>query len=75
MIQLVNETAIEDRKANADKLREYADKVEAGEITEFVLSANDKTDNCYAKFGFYGDRWRMIGALEDAKLSVISGEL
>lgn len=55
---------------NAQYLRELADRVESGAVTELVIVYNDRERTCYASYGFYGDRWRMLGALEYAKLTM-----
>lgn len=54
----------------ADTLRDLADKMEAGEISELVVVYNDISERCFASFGHFDDRWRLLGALEYAKQSV-----
>lgn len=54
----------------ADFLRELADRVEAGEIPDIVVVYNDLTEKCFASYGHFEDRWRLLGALEYAKLSI-----
>jgi hypothetical protein len=56
--------------AGADFLRELADQMEAGEISEMVVVYNSLTERSFASFGHFEDRWRLLGALEDAKQSV-----
>ena len=54
----------------ADALRDIADQMEAGEISEIVIVYNDIAKRCFASFGQFEDRWRLLGALEYAKQSV-----
>lgn len=48
-------------------LRELADRFDAGEISECVVVFNDRAENCFASFGHFEDRWRMLGAIEYAR--------
>ena len=54
----------------AEYLREMADRFERGEILDAVLVYNDKQDKCFASWGNFEDRWRLLGALEYAKAGV-----
>lgn len=60
----------EKREDDAAKLREIADRVERGEITEFAIACNDRENNCFMVTGSFEDRWRLLGALEYAKTTV-----
>ncbi len=57
----------------ADYLRDLADKVENGEVTDIVIVANNTADNCYMRFANFDDRWQMLGAIEYAKDAVHNG--
>ena len=54
----------------ADILRGIADRIASGPIKEMVVVYRDGDDNCFASFGQFEDRWRLLGALEYAKQSV-----
>lgn len=54
-------------KADADELRAIADLVETGEVRDALIVYNNLTEKCYARFGVWEDRWRLLGALEYAK--------
>lgn len=63
------------RKGNkefADYLREYADKVESGEIENFVIAARYQGENKLERCGDWKDVWEILGALEYAKSAIIS---
>lgn len=60
----------DDWKAGAEYLRELADRFERGEVNELVVVTNDKEGNCFASWGHFEDRWRLLGALEYAKNTV-----
>ncbi|RDC59770.1 hypothetical protein HME9302_00965 [Alteripontixanthobacter maritimus] len=62
-----------ERAENAKYLRDMADDVEAGEITEFVVAANHRDDQCFSSFANFDDRWRILGALEYVKQSLVQG--
>ena len=53
-------------------LRDFADRMERGDISEAALVFNDRENNCFASWGHFSDRWRMLGAIEYAKSSVLS---
>lgn len=58
---------------NAAYLRELADRMERGEISECVVVLNDKRAGGYERWATFDDRWRMLGALEYAKTAVNGG--
>lgn len=58
------------RKEDADQIREIADQVERGEVTECIIVCNDRSINAFYRFGTFTDRWRMLGAIEYAKSAV-----
>ncbi len=60
------------RKDDADILRDIADRIENGEITECIVVANNREDNVFERFGTFQDRWRMLGAIEYAKSGVLN---
>lgn len=66
----ISDALIERRRENAARLRDYANHVECGDITEFVFVANTKAEGCFMAHGSFDDRWRILGALEYAKQSV-----
>lgn len=72
MIRLapIDPETVRKRKEDADRMREYADKLESGEITDVVIVMNNVGENCYERFGRWEDRWRMLGALEYAKTCI-----
>jgi hypothetical protein len=49
-------------------LRQIADRFEAGEISEIVVITNDRENFDFRTYGDWQDRWRMIGAIENAKM-------
>ena len=61
-------------KKFADLLRGYADDVESGAITDFVFVACHGEDGTFMRSSSFQDRWRMLGALEYAKSSVVDAE-
>lgn len=62
------------RKDAAEQLRDYADRMERGEISEMVVVLNDLENNGFERFGYFKDRWRLLGALEYAKTVVFDAE-
>jgi hypothetical protein len=55
-------------------LRELADRIESGLVTELIVVSNQSDDgHVYEKYGAWEDRWRILGALEDAKGRVYDG--
>lgn len=67
-IKLINEAEEAERKEWADMLRDLANRVEKGEVTDFIFVANDKVEGIYMCNAYFADRWRMLGAIEYAKL-------
>lgn len=66
----ISDAQLEKRREDATRLRDYADQVESGSISEFVFVANQREDGCFLAHGSFDDRWRILGALEYAKNSV-----
>jgi hypothetical protein len=62
----ISDAMIAKRKDRADSLREIADQVEAGDVTEYVIVGNDITDGNYFGLAGFEDRWRLLGALAHA---------
>lgn len=60
-------------KQHADYLREYADKVESGEIENYVIVVRYQGENQLERCGSWKDLWEMIGALEYAKTCLTAG--
>ena len=59
-----------ERIDNAKLLRDLADRVEAGDVVDFVVVGNDREEKAFMASGSFDDRWRMLGALEYAKQTV-----
>ncbi len=57
------------RKEMADALREYAQQVEDGSVTDFVLVGREKAEG-YFQFAAFEDRWRLLAACEYAKQAI-----
>lgn len=55
-------------------LRELADRVDAGEISDLVVVTHNGVDMRLERYGDFTDRWRMLGALEYAKDCVNNAE-
>jgi hypothetical protein len=49
-------------------LQEITDRFARGEISEIVVITNDRVNNDFRTFGDWQDRWRMVGAIENAKM-------
>lgn len=49
-------------------LREIADRFESGDISEIVVITHDRENNDLRAYGDWQDRWRMVGAIENAKM-------
>jgi hypothetical protein len=49
-------------------LQEVTDRFARGEITEIVIITNDRINQDFRTYGDWQDRWRMIGAIENAKM-------
>jgi hypothetical protein len=54
-------------------LRELADKMEAGDVSEIAVIWNDRGQNAFGGYGMHNDKWRMLGALEHAKMMTHAG--
>lgn len=59
----------ERRKDNASLLEELAKRVAEGDIIDFVLVYTDK-DRGIGSAGFFEDRLRLLGAIEEAKIGI-----
>ena len=51
----------------AARIREFADRIESGEIRDAVVVFHDKGNHSFCSTALYQDRWRLLGALEYAK--------
>jgi hypothetical protein len=69
-IAKISDAQREKREEDARRLREIADRVEIGEISEFVIVANDRDEGSFMGVGSFDDRWRLLGAIEYAKHTV-----
>jgi len=54
----------------ASRLRDLADKVEAGDVRDVVVVADDQGERAYWCTVMFNDRWKILGALEFAKSKV-----
>lgn len=68
VVAKITDAAAAKRKGDADALREYADMVERGDVCAYVLVMDDVKENCFRRVATFNDRWRILGALEYAKL-------
>lgn len=66
----IKDARSEEWQRAAAYLRELADRFENGEITEAVLVLNDRENTCFESWGHFEDRWRLLGALEYAKMGM-----
>lgn len=66
----ISDAKAEKRKKDADALRDYADRVERGDVGDFAFVCDDVANRCMASFINFSDRWRVLGALEYAKAGV-----
>lgn len=57
----------ETRRLDAQTLREFADEVERGDVTEWLIAGNHRKDGYYFTSAGFEDRWRLIAATEYAK--------
>lgn len=57
----------------ARELRDLAEKLESGEVTEIVVVANLRAEGCYQRMANFDDCWKLLGALEYAKQTVHNG--
>lgn len=73
VVTSIDEVHAERRQACAAQLRELADRMEAGAITDVVAVWNDVEELCFASWGDFTDRWRILGALEYAKSHIFRG--
>ena len=70
VIALVDRARMEKWREAAAYLRDLADQIEAGDISDLVVVHNNVAENFLASFGEFEDRWRLLGALEYAKAGV-----
>lgn len=61
----------EDMEETAQRLREIADRCEKGHITEIVIVLHDAEEKVFERYATFDDRWRLFGALEYAKTTII----
>ena len=70
MIAAIADAGAEERKANAERLREHADMVESGAIGDYVIVADCVRDRVFMATASFKDRWRILGAIEYAKAHI-----
>lgn len=74
IVPLADPDTVAWRKSAADQLRDYADRMERGEISEIVVVLNDRENKHFERFGHFDDRWRLLGAIEHAKTVIFDSE-
>lgn len=57
----------ESRRLDAQTIRDLADEVERGDVTEWLIAGNHRKDGYYFTSAGFEDRWRLIAAVEYAK--------
>jgi CO dehydrogenase nickel-insertion accessory protein CooC1 len=57
----------------AKDLRELADKLEAGDVSEIIIVANLRAEGQYQRVAKFDNAWKALGALEYAKQAVQCG--
>lgn len=62
----------DERAEMARYLRELADRYETGAVSELAIVGNDREENCFFQRGAFADRWRLLGAIEYAKATVLN---
>lgn len=55
----------------ARRLREIADKVEAGTVREIVVVLDDLGDMCFERTAIFTDRWKLLAAIEYSKAGLL----
>lgn len=55
-------------------LREIVDRFERGEISEIVIATSDRVNYDYRTYGHWQDRWRLLGAIKNAKMKVLGSD-
>lgn len=58
----------------ANWLREIADRVASGDVTEIAIVGNDRDHCMFFRHASFTDRWRLLGALEHAKQTAFMGD-
>ena len=66
----INRARMEKWREAAAYLRDLADQIEAGDISDVVIVCNNTAENFFTSFGEFEDRWRLLGALEYAKAGI-----
>ena len=54
----------------AEWMREVADEVEAGTVTEIVVICNNVEDRCFYRKASFENSWKLLGALEYARYAL-----
>lgn len=74
MLTVIKDARRDERKAFADQVRDIAGRFEDGDLANIVFVYHDVEGGVYGTTSDFNDRWRMIGALEYAKLRMIAAE-
>lgn len=64
----------ETRRLDAQTLREFADEVERGDVTEWLIAGNHRKDGYYFTSAGFEDRWRLIAAVAYAQARAVSSD-
>jgi len=73
MIQEIKPVVSESDRDMAKELRQLADRLEAGDVSEISVVANIRADQSFYVYNNFDDAWRLLGALEYAKNGVHRG--
>lgn len=65
--------ATEEDRDIANHLRELADMMDEGKVSEIVVVANVRSDGEYMRVAKFECAWKALGALEYAKMTVHKG--
>lgn len=65
--------ATEEDRDIANHLRELADLMDEGKVSEIVIVANVRADGEFMRVAKFDDAWKALGALEYAKMTVHKG--
>lgn len=74
MLTVIKDARRDERRDFADHLRELAQRFEDGNLCNVMFIYNDVEGAHYGTSADFDDRWRMIGALEYAKLRMIEAD-
>lgn len=64
----------ESRRLDAQTIRDLADEVERGDVTEWLIAGNHRKDGYYFTSAGFEDRWRLIAAVAYAQARAVSSD-